>query len=806
MSCFASISLAQVATPSNNAVESPIRSKAKPIDKLLSMDVEINSITRMLMLKEREGHIFATKSDLKEFGIECAGEEMALDEIDKNLVVDRRELKIKINAQANSFVSQSVSFRDSKEVPVLDSNFGAWINYDTRVANLGKETGFQTLLDVAASTKWGILQSQHVFNSLGTTGEDKFRRIATVLRKDNPEDLSSTDIGDTFSMPGYWGSPVRFGGLRMSSNYTLNPKFITTPRYDLEGRALTPSYIEIFEGDRKTYSGKVNAGPFSITDYVPLTTTGDARIVVRDAFGQEQVISHAVYSTPQQLGHGINAYSLELGMLRTSETYGAPYFGAGLRRGFDLNRVPLLNWAGGIVPSATLEGRMEGTTGDMRIGVGIAFSSWLGNVSMAGALGQAGSKSAQKNGMTNLPDTQLESSSGTPSTPTGNTSNQFDFSGQPTYIKQKVERPSLFSIGWDRQIYLGSLGQVNAFGNASIPTNWTPIGGAAPLSKMTMFGMSYHVPKYDLSISYTGTIAGSKANQNTSHSFGVSKKMDGGVSVGLSATKTDTDMIGMLTVSWNMNRNGSAHAALSKDSSNLSYSGSTDDNSNRWNLGVGKTQTDTRFDGSVSSDWSYAKSEVLVSSVGGQQGFRAGLRGSVAYAGGEVWMARPITQGVVIADLKESNIDVTANNRPVGKTNQSGRVLIPDLASWKENTVAVDADALPRGYTTSNESSFRFRPRFGGVHEVSLGIKQPGYIAKILVNGVPLQSGAQILIADKPFVHSAAIGAYVIGVGAGKQRIEVGGCKREITVPDLKPEIINRFEFELNCKQEEIEA
>ena len=68
----------------------------------------------------------------------------------------------------------------------------------------------------------------------------------------------------------------------------------------------------------------VPAGPFTLTNLPVMTGQSEARIVVKDLMGREQVINQPFYVTPQLLSKGTQQYSYETGLIR--QNYGLSSF------------------------------------------------------------------------------------------------------------------------------------------------------------------------------------------------------------------------------------------------------------------------------------------------------------------------------------------------------------------------------------------------------------------------------------------------------------------------------------------------
>ena len=84
----------------------------------------------------------------------------------------------------------------------------------------------------------------------------------------------------------------------------------------MSGEAALPSTVDLYVDSALRMSREVPSGPFSIQDLPVTTGQGDARLVVRDILGREQVITQPFYATPRLLQPGLQEYSYELGFVR----------------------------------------------------------------------------------------------------------------------------------------------------------------------------------------------------------------------------------------------------------------------------------------------------------------------------------------------------------------------------------------------------------------------------------------------------------------------------------------------------------
>ncbi len=164
-------------------------------------------------------------------------------------------------------------------------------------------------------------------------------RLDTTWTYDRPAQLDSLRFGDAISRAGSWGRSLRFGGVQWATNFATQPGFIAFPLPGLSGDAALPSTVELYVNNALRMSRQVPSGPFSIQDLPVVTGLGEARLVVRDLLGREQVITQPYYASPNLLQQGLQDYSYELGLVRKnfgidSNSYDRPLAAGTHRLGF----------------------------------------------------------------------------------------------------------------------------------------------------------------------------------------------------------------------------------------------------------------------------------------------------------------------------------------------------------------------------------------------------------------------------------------------------------------------------------------
>lgn len=732
-----------------------------------------------MSVTERNGEIFVDTDDFLQFKVDLGHGTVALKGLDPNYEFNRRNLTITANLDASRFAKQEMTVRTNEILPVLETTYGGWLNYNVNYASYGYRAGIQALLDGTVSTKWGSLNSQHIYNSLNT--DQPFKRLSTTLRQEDKETLRVTELGDTISLPGYWGSYVRMMGIRISRDFKLQQGFEWLPSHTLTGEAKLPSVVDVYEGSRRTYSGNVAPGLFSLP-YTPVTNNGQVSVIVKDPFGNEVRKEFSLFSSPQQLSRGVDNYSFEAGMLRTGDIYGELFFAGRYRRGVGFAGIPLMGWVDSYIQNLTLEGRIEGTRANTRFGLGAAFATWFGNVSFAGAIAKTDQKTFYSGTMA-------------AAQPTNGQGQQVQ--NEESDFKASSATPTLFVATWDRSFDFGSYGSVSGFASTTIPTNWTSIGSVSSLDVMkrqSYYGLTYAPSSAKYSLSFIGTQTGEGKEKFSSQTINATARFNG-FEIGVSAGKTDLGSVATLSVSVPLGQfgfKGNTLATVSKGSSYAGYSGWEAENNTRYNVGVGQGETGQRFDASAGADFRYGSVAASASSANGVNGYRLGGSGSVAYADGGLWLSKQITNGLVITDVGIPDMPVNASDVFVGRTDKNGRIAITS------NTQYISlADDLG-DWTKSDDSSKRFTQPKGSIGLLKLSAEAPGYTLILSVNGNPVSTG-EIRVDGKSIAYNEATGAYITKVGTGKRTVEVSECVREIVVPDLVPKADNEFTMNLEC-------
>ena len=298
-----------------------------------------------LLLRDDRGALWAQGHDLAAWGvIEPLGRPYVHDEIewfalDAQDAVQARfdpadqTLWLEIHPQLRSV--QLRSLRDVRLDRDEDTGeVGGWLDADVQLARGGAGQTLQPAGLFAASRFDG--RSFATTTALGT--RESLVRLDSTWSFEHADTLERVDLGDGIVRAGAWGRSLRFGGLSMGTDFSLQPDLVTFPQPELRGVAELPSTLDVYVNGMLAREERVEAGPFVLSDMPVQDGANRTRVVVRDMLGREQVLSQAFYAPAQLLRRGLRDTRLDAGWLREDYgldgfAYGTGFAAASLREG-----------------------------------------------------------------------------------------------------------------------------------------------------------------------------------------------------------------------------------------------------------------------------------------------------------------------------------------------------------------------------------------------------------------------------------------------------------------------------------------
>jgi outer membrane usher protein len=622
-------------------------------------------------------------------------------------------------------------------VDTAQAGYGAVMNY-TLYASTVKEvdqsifafSGASAQLDGRVFTPLGYLQQTAI---IGTTLAEE----VDALRLDTTFSYSDTDsavtyrAGDSITRGPLWARPIRFGGLQMERNFALRPDIITAPLPAVSGSAAVPSTVEVLVDNLRTFSRDVPAGPYRITNLPVLSGGGNARVVLRDASGRSVETDLPFFTSPQLLNKGLVDYSLQAGL---------PRLGYAVRsNSYATKPMVVASARYGLFDSLTLETHAEGGAGVYNGGAG--FVTNAGAIGVFGAAGRASYFNGRSGFQAHATfETRLLGF-------TLNLSTQRSF-GAFEDLASVTARMHADEFTLERflretrdptAIDVVTTGSISRSARPPRAIDRISIGMPLPIPRASLGISLINLERQDdtpsrlLAASYSQMI-GKSVSLSVNAFADLMKRKDAGIFVGLSMPLGDTVHASVGGVSNSTGLYATADASKPLGVEPGSYG---------WRVRNIQGKDSSYRTGAASYRSEYGRAEVAGEQFG--RGYRVSgeVEGSVATMGGGVFLANRIDDSFAVVDVGAPGVEVFHENRSVGRTGASGRILVPSLRSHQRNRISVDGSGLPVDAHIAATDEIVVPAQKAGVR-LDFGVKTQDNSAVVILHdghGQPLKPG-----------------------------------------------------------------
>ncbi len=574
-----------------------------------------------------------------------------------------------------------------------------------------------------------------VYSPLGTVFSsafvryDEFRTMKAV-RLDSYWTWTDIDraiswrIGDFITAGPSWARPVRMGGVRVSRNFRLRPDLVTTPLPSLSGSAAVPTTVDVYLNNIKVHSQRVDPGPFTITNIPAITSSGVARLVMRDATGRQIETRRSFYTSPQLMRAGMLEFSLSAGVPRhghgeTSFDYGHRPMGSGSLRY-------------GVSDRLTIHGHAE-LAKDLQLG-GIGASTVLFDKVLFSA---AGAISHGPQGTGYLLSGGIETRFG-----------NFSLNARTQRVFSRYADLATLTAA---ATATGLSGAVSTAGDFPRAMDSVSIGYALPDIAGGLSLNYLHVKSRSQGESHTLSLSYSQ-NLWRGINFYLTAFADiehitrPGVFLGLSMP------LGGATAStgFSYDKGGKYRATASYSRPLQQKNGSVG-----WRARV--TYGDLRS-AQASLAWRTSKATLRATAMQ-MEGRTLGhvmADGALIVAGGGLFASNRISDSFAIVDAGAPGVLVRYENRPVGRTDASGRILVPTLRSFERNKISIDPETLPVDALVEEDKTWVVPVNRSGV-VVDFGVKTEAAAALVTftdASGRFIEAGSEVSLegAAEPFI------------------------------------------------------
>jgi outer membrane usher protein len=553
----------------------------------------------------------------------------------------------------------------------VSSNNAFFLNYSANWSTDHTTTGYGEL---GAHVFGALFQSAASIDQAGAVTPG-----LTSLTIDQVRGRRRWAFGDTIGRSTTLGSSPVVGGFSVSTQQDLDPYYALYPMPQIRGAVRTPSTADVYVDGRLVSSVRLPPGRFTLNDLPIETGLGNARVIVRDAFGRQQAIDLGFYLSTQLLKGGEQDYSYVAGLERTSTGTTVDY---GRKMGTAVHNV-------GLTDSLTIGLQAEGAKDVAMAGAGFNARLWrLGTFGAEGLASQTGNKD------------QGFAATGVYSF----LSTWFSTELRGTWIGPKFR--NLFLEPADRaqvnadvsvSISLARLGSLNLGGTLGGPEALAArisqidpdLLGRLPddLKRRLQDALATQHDKL-LRLGYTLPLTSRtqlSANATRVQKAGSPTTWEGFASLTISlgwrtvaSAVTTVDATGEALTSVNVQRSlplgpGFGFRIDADAQDPYRTEGIFEVQGRRGIVGV-------RADGS--------RDDKTVGTIN--------FAGSLVAIGGQVLLSRPVDDGFALVKVPDSpGVRVLANNQPVGRTGRRGSLFVPDLRSYLSSPIGIVQDDLP---------------------------------------------------------------------------------------------------------------
>lgn len=580
--------------------------------------------------------------------------------------------------------------------------------------------------------------------SVPMQGERRYVRLDTTLDFDDPDRSRRLRLGDsmTVEMPG--AQSLRFGGVQWGTETSLRPDIITSPQPVLRQDLALPTTLDLFIDGVQRYSRALEPGAFRISDLPLAAGQNRVQVMLTDPSGRRVAQTLPLYQTPDLLARGRTQFSLAAGFERQDYAAESNQYGAGFLAGHVEH---------GISDRITAFGQAEAAKGYWNLGGGALVNVWNrfqlgGEASLSSDLGrQAVAWYMVMERTTGRLDLSVSY---------GRAAEDYrDLPGHFGYSRT-TERGTA-SVG----LNLGKAGQFNL-----VYVVQKPVG--SPRSQVA-------------SASYELELFNHRAHLSA---MGYSDLVSGDWGAGLTLTIP-------------LGRDVRVTAGVNRDTDgtnrSLELDGEGFDRRLEWNL-TAVDGPDRAWSAEATWDGRHADLYARVAEEHGSNGLQAEVAQSIVFMDHQLFVAGRIDDGFTVVDAPDApRVQVLLENRPVGRTNAKGRLLVPDLQSYVGNAVSLAPLDLPLDVQLAN-AEMLVAPREGAglITRFATRRERAAVIVLRLADGKPPPVGAGVRLegAEDGEVMGYDGEVYVRGLKVGPNRLDLswpeGHCRASFTAPELK--------------------
>lgn len=592
---------------------------------------------------------------------------------------NERDITLVITASPELLPSITVDFTPKRLANVYyPKDNSAFLNYGVNYS----KSDPSDVENFGASSQLGIRAGDFLFISdssyTKSEGNEDLARLMSNITYDRREDMQRVVIGDSFASSGDLGSSINIGGISFSKVYQINPYFIKSPTLDISGLISLPSEVEVYLNGMLIKREKLSPGEFDLKNISYYGGAGLVEIVIIDPFGKRQKISHPFYLTDLLLKKGLHEYSYSTGFMREdfgidSNRYGDPALSAFHRFG--------------VSDSLTIGLRGEATSGSYSLGPQLSYNSNNAGIFTV-SLSNSGNDKEGTGFAASLNHIYYGKSINTKLLLKKFTRDYLVVATDPASEKTKYEAGA--GVGYVDGKGFGSLSL--DFTNTKTYQGIAKQGVAATYSRNLSDNLSAFVTVKNTDVS----------NQEMANEFfaGINYYMGGNINLSSSYQMSDDADVEMVQVQKSPPIGEGLGYRISSQRTGPEAASYRLNPSLQYNSRYGIYEGEYRGDYSEDGTGEY---------------YRISASGGIAFIGGAVGFSRPFYDSfglVKVGDIE--GVMVFQNNQEIGRTDPTGKMFIPNMASYYDNQITINDKNIPLNYYISKTSEYVSPPLRSG--------------------------------------------------------------------------------------------
>lgn len=555
------------------------------------------------------------------------------------------------------------------ETGAIESGTGATLDYDVFGTSAAHRAFADGLVDLRVFSPHGVASTGVIVRAgaRGGVNASSVLRLDTTYTVSDVTRLRRYRFGDFITGALDWTRPIRLAGVQVVRDFGLRPDLVTFPVPSVSGSVAVPSTVDVLVNGTEQFGGEVPAGPFQLQNLPVVNGAGTVSTRITNALGNQVTTELPFYASVSLLAPGLQAYSAQVGAVRR-------YWGL---RSNDYGQIAASGtYRRGLTSHLTIEGTGEATDGLVMGGAGLVLN--VANLAVVNVAGAASSSRGALGGevAAGIQHVGPVFTFGVSSILAGE-----QFRDIAATQGDAVPRRQLRANAGVAFRGFGTLGL--AYAGLDRALNRKVIDSIASSHPRPVDPLSL-APAAFLPVAHARLVSGSYSAQWRLLSLQLTGYQD-------FARREARGLVFSATMPLGRRDGASVATTTGPRGSHVQAQ------ANRTAMAIGDWgyQVAARSDagggfGQVDYRSGVAQFSVGVEQAAGHSTGRVGARGSVSLLGNGVFLSNTIPDSFAVVDTGVPGIGVMVENRPVGRTDAHGRLLVPDLRSFDANHLSID--------------------------------------------------------------------------------------------------------------------